>query len=98
MIAAGRQRGDFGVRMGPDVVQVAGPVEPKNREVYRVRFWAGDSALGGLIDTALSQTSGWKVIPVWKPEQVPPRSKVLVLDELDGPVMSKLDDWQWAML
>ncbi|KAJ6023925.1 Acyl transferase/acyl hydrolase/lysophospholipase [Penicillium herquei] len=80
------------------LVQVARPAQADHREVYRVRFRSGDSTLGGLIDTALSQAGGWKSIPVWEPEQVPPRSKVLVLDELEWPVMSKLDDRQWATL
>ncbi|KGO37897.1 Acyl transferase/acyl hydrolase/lysophospholipase [Penicillium expansum] len=80
------------------LVQVAPQAEADHREVYRVRFRKNDNTLGGLFDTALSQAGGWKSIPVWEPEQVPPRSKVLVLDELEQPVMSKLGGRQWAML
>lgn len=69
------------------------------RTIYHVKLQEGrNNDLGGPIDKALSQEGEWKIICVCEPEQVPPRSKVLVLDELKWPIMSRLDGQHWAIL
>ncbi|KAI5862010.1 reducing type I polyketide synthase [Durotheca rogersii] len=68
------------------------------QDVYRFKFSDINSETLPAIDASLNETAKWNVVPVSKLSDISPRSKILITDELEAPVMSQLNGQQWDTL
>ncbi|KAK4243498.1 Fumagillin dodecapentaenoate synthase [Corynascus novoguineensis] len=72
--------------------------EDEKQTVFRLQLTASDSDVSAQAEAALVKLDRWNVVKVADPSQLPPRSKVLVLDELDVAIITQLDNRQWEVL
>ncbi|KAH9902283.1 reducing type I polyketide synthase [Xylariomycetidae sp. FL2044] len=83
---------------GIAMAQVASvPTRAPKQDIYRFQFKSGGEVCSK-IERDLAQTYSWSVTCISKTSQVPPKSKILVLDEVDESIMTELDSNQWDAL
>ncbi|KAI0434033.1 reducing type I polyketide synthase [Xylaria sp. FL1042] len=68
------------------------------QDIYRFQFSSSHSEVCSTIEQNLGQTGSWNIVHLSEPSQVPPKSKVLVVDEIDSSVLPHFNEEQWAAL
>lgn len=69
--------------------------------IYRLQFSEvseGSCKVSTAVENALCQSGMWHVVRISDPSQLAPQSMILILDELDGAIMTELDARQWKII
>lgn len=68
------------------------------RDICRFNLGTSSTKACSEIEHALNHSDSWNILGLFEPSKVAPRSKILVLDELETPILSQPDGRQFEAL